>query len=197
MIRCALPLALALLAPAAGAISITEAVVGDFQNQNDPTLVTDSVGPLDIGTNTIAGSIQADCLDDGSEILCVTGLDALDAFTFDLAPGTRLVGISLSASGSAPASYAPSTGIFRDLVVFEGDDGVLNGTASLYATILPLTLAGTYVFGIGQGLADAEGVAAYDWSLALDVAAVPAPAAAPLAFLALGALGFVSVRRRG
>ncbi|ARE41087.1 hypothetical protein RGUI_2946 [Rhodovulum sp. P5] len=185
---------LALLASSAFALTISENDVGDFENTNDPYSVTDTVGVLDLGLNTVSGSIQSDCKNDGQDILCIGGADASDVFIFTIAAGQQLDSLVATISGFGPTGFAPGSGIFEANTIFENDTAVLNGTKALYASFMPLG-ANSYVFGIGQGLASAEGAAEYDWTLEYTVSAAPVPVPGAMGLLLAGLAG-LGLRRK-
>lgn len=199
LLTCRSLLAHVLSAAPAFAITVneTDPGVGDFDTTNDLNAVTSTIGVLDIGLNSVGGSIQSDCLFDGTDTICVSGTDPTDAFLFELAPGSQLNSIVVLTFGTGPLGFNPSTGLFRSGVIFENDQVTFNTVNGLYGSFLPLTSAGEYIFGIGQGLSTNEGPANYEWSLVFNVGpATPVPLPAGGWLLATGLGGLVLQRSR-
>ena len=164
------------------AVTVSETVVGDLDTTNDPTLVFDDIGTLDLGLNTVSGSISVTCAPDTpSGFICIAGDDFADTFLLTVASGQRIASVLLTTFGSAPTGYTPGFGMLvSPALTFVHTDSFtdFNATRAIIDGV-PLG-AGSYVFGLGQGLADAGGPAEYDWTLAFEVAAVPVPAGALL-----------------
>ena len=53
--------ALSCLAALTLAVTVSETVVGGFDTTNDPTRVFDDIGTLDLGLNTVSGSLSVTC----------------------------------------------------------------------------------------------------------------------------------------
>ena len=174
--------ALSCLAALTLAVTVSETVVGGFDTTNDPTRVFDDIGTLDLGLNTVSGSLSVTCTPDTpSGFICVDGDDFADTFLLTVASGQQIVSVLLTTFGNAPTGYTPGFGMLdRPALTFVHTDSFtdFNATRAIIDGV-PLG-AGGYVFGLGQGLADAGGAADYDWTLEFKVAAVPVPAGALL-----------------
>ena len=186
------------LGSAAHAITVSETTVGDFDSGNDPTLVTDTIGTLDFGVNTISGSIMAECIFSGPDLQCTDGSDPGDAFNLTIAPGEALLSVTLTTAGSAPAGYTIGFGML-DVpgFTFVHSDALapFNATTPIIDGV-PLG-SGDYVFGLGQGLATTTGPASYDWTVTFNVGAAPAiPLPAGLSLLATAFGVAFALRRR-
>lgn len=191
--------AVACIAGSGQALTIQEATFGEYSDTNDPTAVTDSIGTLDFGLNSVSGRITTDCSLQGGLFECDMGPDRGDAFLMTIAAGEALLSVNLTTFGTGPAGYRPTFAMV-DAVSFNfvSNDvfAVFNSTSSIIDTV-PIG-AGTYVFAVGQGLADAAGRAEYDWELSFEVGAapvIPLPAGLPLMLGALGAMAIVRRKR--
>lgn len=170
--------ALACFAGPALAVTVTETVVGDFDTVNDVALVMDDIGTLDLGLNTVSGSISDTCVPDmPSGFICIDTGDHSDTFRLGVASGQRIISVLLTTAGIAPEGYAPGF-VLVDRVTLEfmstDSSTDFNATRAIIDGV-PVG-AGSYVFGVGQGIADGGGPMMYDWTVAFEVAAVPLPA---------------------
>lgn len=187
------------LCTSAQALTLSESTFGDFDNVNDPALVSTDIGQLDLGLNVIDGSLDTECALSGGDFLCLGGADAGDAFRFQIAPGEQLISVILKTSGTAPSGFTPGLGVVEDVgFTFVHSDSLLPfNTTSAIVDGVPLS-SGGYVFGFGQGLASEAGRAQYDWSLTFEVslAPVPMPAGLPLLISAFGVAYLLKRRQR-
>lgn len=165
-----------------------ESINGDLSGLlNTPTPLTVSAG-----TNTIIGQVG-----NNGNTGATDGTDA-DYFTFNIAPGSDLVSITIdsytSSSGSGQSFFGYTEGTsftgqgFGDIdgfVIFNASSGEvlddLSGGASL--------AAGDYAFWL-QETADVT----VDYEISFEVATVPVPAAAWL--FGSGLLGLMGIARR-
>jgi len=178
----------AVIASTSHAAMITETT--DFNgNLNFPS----DIGTLDVGANSVSGSVDAEC-----DILigpgdCITFGDEQDAVEFLIPTGNELTSATLTISDlvGIDAFGRSFTDLgFLGFSLGEGVFDILGGT----------NLTGTQNYQVGVDGFDAFGqVASASWRLDLTVApisAVPLPAGMSLLLAGLGAFGFARRQQR-
>ncbi len=131
------------------------------------------IGPLDVGTHMISGSLSGDCLGTVT-FSCLFGSDPQDILEVSFVSGTQLRGLSFQLSNSLPFAamfameFTYSSSV--ESVTFSGLQAGSYGPLGITSVRDPVTL----VFAGDTALPNVASYTA-DWSLTLDVAAVPLP----------------------
>ncbi len=181
----------------ASAITVSETT--DFDNSASFAWYASSVGLLDPGVNTISGSLDGNCLDTAYGLSCnpgtLEGGDTQDSFQLEVGSGYAINSLTVTTSNvSGPAGFSAS---------FNLRDSSYAVLASDYSLPLDSTTPDLIVSAIGAGLysismfgqtASEIGAYSLDYSIEINVSAVPVPAAAWL--FGSGLLGLVSIARR-
>lgn len=152
-----------------------------------------SIGPLGAGSHTISGTLTGNCLAAGP-INCLFGVDPQDVLTITVAPSVHLIGIGFTFANDAdPAvnfgmgfGYGSSAESFTFNSLLAGVYEVLGPTITPVGGDITLNLTAD------SALAAIDYTA--DWSVRLELAAVPLPHS--LGFLVAGLLGLRVLRRR-
>lgn len=180
-------------ASTAQAVTVTEST--DFKGVGArPTMI----GTLDVGVNSVSGSIDGICYAMGHSTCNFFLADDGDLFTFDIAAGTQLTAASLTISGLSTTGSATPSIVVNTIGDLTSLGNSPNGTFDLLAGA-PVT--GTQVIKLFPELS--KGYRFFDifkanWSVALTVeaipSAVPLPAGLPLLLAGIG--GLAALRRR-
>lgn len=155
-----------------------------------------NIGTLDIGTNTISGSLAATCVDFDvnpfvGDSCSFAAFDAADAFEFVIPTGSELTSATLTITNLVDVMvFGTSFTSLRDLgAVGEGVVDILDGS----------NLTGTQDYRInlvGFASLGASGSASWQVDLAVaPISAVPLPAGLPLLLAGVGAFGLVRRKR--
>lgn len=183
---------LVLCANSAKAITVTE--IGDFSGGASFSPFGESdIGLLDSGINTISGSLAGDCVP--SDCNGASAGDTQDSFLIEIAPGFKIDAvIGTTSNVNGPAGFSSSLSVYKD--TFSNNVLFTNMPVNSTSPSLFLTEVGTgeYSFSVfGQGASEA-GAFSLDYSLQIEVSAVPIPAAAWL--FGSGLLGLIGIARR-
>ena len=188
--------ALALLAANAGAVIVNE--TGDFAGgaSFDP-FGESNIGPMSTGINLISGSLAGTC-DLSSGCNGASAGDTQDSFQIEIAPGQTIAGIYIGTGDvSGPLGFSASMVAYKDSfannVLFEPSIP-LNAVSGMLA--LSDNGDGKYSISVyGQGSSE-PGAYSLDYTVQIDVSAVPLPAAAWLfGSSVLGLIGLTRARR--
>ncbi|MEM8775716.1 MAG: hypothetical protein AAGF53_11825 [Pseudomonadota bacterium] len=170
-------------------ISATSATIVEGVDYMDASPAV--LGPFDVGTHTISGTLTGDCL--GTvPFSCLFGTDPQDILQVSFASGSELRGLTFELANTLPSAaefrmeFAYSSAVESALF-----SGLLAG--EYVPVVMPVRDPVTLVFSGDTAL---QNVASYtaDWSVTLDVAAVPLPGA--LGLLAASFLGLATLKRR-
>ena len=176
------------------------------------TVYNSSIGVLDIGANSVSGSLSGTCQGGFTgSVPCNLNMtdDNTDSFLIEIPDGYKLDTLFLTTSNaSGPQDFNGGSAIISINTGFAsylstGGGPVLNSTTPEIINLITPTLnangisqidAGVYGMGVTAGSATQEGAFSLDYMLEMNVAPVPIPAAAWLFGSAL--LGLVGIGRR-
>lgn len=173
------------------AISVTES--SDFPNSSGfPGF---DLGTLDLGANTVSGALSSSCL--SGDCNQGNGTDSQDSFVIHVGAGNQIDTLLVSTSNvSGPAGFRAS---------FSMRDPSNHTVASNYFLPLGSTTSNLVLAPIGPGqyslsmfgqAASADGPYSLNYSIAMDVSAVPEPETYAMFFAGLGLVGLAVRRRR-
>lgn len=181
-------LGLTFIASTAQAATITETT--DFSNSSaSPT----ALGTLDLGLNSVSGSLSLDCVLTGS-CFGVIG-DTQDSFLVDIAAGTQLTDVTLNLLNDLP-----STDVFSANSPLLGDIASISD-AGAFSLLSAGSETGAVRFDVSAVFSPSTSFTQASYRLDLTVAAIPGmPAAVPLPaglpLLLAGLGGFAFLRKR-
>ena len=149
------------------------------------------IGPLDAGTHTISGSLSGDCLGTVT-FSCLFGSDPQDILEVSFASGTQLQGLSFQLSNSLPSAASFAMGF-----TYSSSEESFTFSGLLAGSYAPLGITPvrdpiTLIFTGDTALPNVASYTA-NWSVTLDVAAVPLPGG--LGLLAGSLMCFAIARR--
>lgn len=174
----------------ASALTISEST--DFPNSSSFSPGAFSVGTLDNGLNTISGALAGNC--DFGDCNGPSAGDTQDSVLFSIGSGFRLDSIFVTTSNvSGPADFSASFALSdpASSLIFTPSLPLNTTSGNQLTSVLN---AGTYSLSVlGQGASEA-GTYALDYSIGLNVSAVPIPGAVWLFGSALA--GLLAIKRR-
>jgi hypothetical protein len=160
----------------ARAITVSEST--DFpSNSFRPT---ETIGSLDLGVNTISGSLSGFCETGEFSELCSAGNDndSSDRFSLVIEDHYKIDSIFVTTSNlTGPRNFEPTFSfveVSQNLVRGQGTRN--NGTAKMNLDIFNLN-PGEYNLSMHGDSALERGPYALDWSIEVNVSAIPIPAA--------------------
>lgn len=185
---------LILSANLANAITVTEVV--DFNGGGGfPPYVwgESNIGLLDLGINTISGSMAGTCVP--GDCNGASAGDTQDSFLIEIAPGFKIDTVFATTSNIiAPTGFSSSLSVYKDAFSNNVLSTHMPFNTSSTNLLLTESEAGLYSFSVyGQSAAEA-GTFSLDYSLQVEVSAVPVPAAIWL--FGSGFIGLVGIARK-
>ncbi|MES9991219.1 MAG: VPLPA-CTERM sorting domain-containing protein [Candidatus Thiodiazotropha sp.] len=184
-----------LFAANAQALTFTESEITDFDFPGVSGFSNGfTVGTLDIGANTISGSLSSECVGSTTfDCNIVLGTDSQDSLLVQVDSATVIDSILVTTSiDSMPAGFNSSFNIRDDSTDYVFEPRLANDATSdnLLDTVLG---AGIYSISMFGQHANVPGLYDMNWSIELNVSPVPLPAA--LWLFASGLLGLIGFSR--
>ncbi|MBT3045345.1 MAG: VPLPA-CTERM sorting domain-containing protein [Candidatus Thiodiazotropha sp.] len=181
-----------ILAGNAQAIYITEGM-NDFPGSVSFAASAFTVGSLEIGANTITGSLSGECLADTYNCNMSVGTDSQDSFLLEVGSGALIDSLFVTTSNvEGPTGFNPSFSL-RDAST-DHISASLIADASSGNLVDAFLGPGIYSISMFGEQADDSGPYSLNWSIDVNTSVVPIPAAMWL--FATGMLALFGLSRR-
>jgi hypothetical protein len=179
------------------AISVTEST--DFPNSQSFGVSATRLGLLDTGSNTVSGALAGNCLNEPPYgIGCNPssgGGDSQDSFIVEVGSGYQIDSLFVTTSNvSGPDAFSASFGAYTSSFATVAADYFLPLGSTTSNLVLTAIGPGEYSLSMFGQTANAEGAYSLDYTIQMNVSAIPVPAAAWL--FGSGLVGLIGISRR-